>query len=41
MEKSRMLGTSVKVTGKQFPHIMKLAERCADALRMPVPTVYV
>ena len=41
VEKSRMLGTSVKVTGKQFPHIMKLAERCADALRIPVPTVYV
>jgi Zn-dependent protease with chaperone function len=41
VEKSRMLGTSVKVTAKQFPHIMKLAERCADALRIPVPTVYV
>lgn len=41
MEKSRMLGTSVKVTGKQFPRLAKLAEQCADALRIPVPTLYV
>jgi len=41
VEKSRMLGTAVKVTGKQFPRIAKLAERCADTLRIPVPTVYV
>ncbi len=33
MEKSRMLGTAVKVTGKQFPRIAKLADRCADTLR--------
>ena len=36
-----MLGTAVKVTGKQFPRIAKLAERCADTLRIPVPTLYV
>ena len=30
VEKSRMLGTAVKVTGKQFPRIAKLGERCAD-----------
>jgi Zn-dependent protease with chaperone function len=41
VEKSRMLGTAVKVTGKQFPRIAKLAERCADTLRIPLPTVYV
>ena len=41
VEKSRMLGTAVKVTGKQFPRIAKLAETCADTLRIPVPTVYV
>ena len=41
VEKSRMLGTSVKVTGKQFPKLAKLAERCADTLRIPVPTLYV
>jgi len=41
MEKTRMLGTAVKVTGKQFPRLGKLAERCADTLRIPVPTLYV
>jgi Zn-dependent protease with chaperone function len=41
VEKSRMLGTAVKVTGKQFPRIAKLAEHCADTLRIPMPTVYV
>jgi Zn-dependent protease with chaperone function len=41
MEKTRMLGTAVKVTGKQFPRIAKLAERCADTLRIPMPTLYV
>ena len=41
VEKSRMLGTAVKVTGKQFPRLAKLAERCADTLRIPVPTLYV
>jgi Zn-dependent protease with chaperone function len=41
VEKSRMLGTSVKVTGKQFPKLAKLAERCADTLRIPLPTLYV
>ena len=41
VEKARMLGTAVKVTGKQFPRIAKLAETCAEALRIPVPTIYV
>src|SRR5262245_32903108 len=41
VEKARMLGTAVKVTGKQFPRISKLAETCAETLRIPVPTVYV
>jgi Zn-dependent protease with chaperone function len=41
VEKSRMLGTAVKVTPKQFPKIWKLVERCADTLRIPVPTTYV
>jgi Zn-dependent protease with chaperone function len=41
VEKARMLGTAVKVTGKQFPRIAKLAESCADTLRIPVPTLYV
>jgi Zn-dependent protease with chaperone function len=41
VEKSRMLGTAVKVTPKQFPKLFKLAERCADTLRIPLPTLYV
>jgi Zn-dependent protease with chaperone function len=41
VEKSRMLGTAVKVTPKQFPRVFKLAETCADTLRIPAPTVYV
>ncbi|HSZ81700.1 MAG TPA: M48 family metallopeptidase, partial [Polyangia bacterium] len=41
VEKSRMLGTAVKVTPKQFPRLFKLAETCADTLRIPVPTLYV
>lgn len=41
VEKARMLGTSIKVTNRQFPRIAKLAERCADTLRIPLPTLYV
>lgn len=41
VERTRMLGTAVKVTPKQFPRVFKLAEQCADTLRIPVPTVYV
>jgi Zn-dependent protease with chaperone function len=41
VEKARMLGTAVKVTSRQFPRISKLAETCAETLRIPVPTVYV
>ena len=41
VEKSRMLGTAVKVTQKQFPHLQRLAVRCADALQIAPPTLYV
>lgn len=41
VEKSRMLGTAVKVTPKQFAKLWRLAEQCADTLRIPVPTLYV
>ena len=41
MEKARMLGTAVKVTPKQFPRLYKLAEQCADTLRIGLPTLYV
>ena len=41
VEKSRMLGTAVRVTGKQFPHLYALSVRCADTLRIPPPVMYV
>ena len=41
VEKSRMLGTAVKVTDKQFPAVWKLGVKCAEALRIPIPTLYV
>ena len=41
VERSRMLGTAVKVTDKQFPKVWKLGVRCSEALRIPIPTIYV
>ena len=41
VEKSRMLGTAVKVTDRQFPKLWKLGVRCAEVLRIPIPTLYV
>jgi Zn-dependent protease with chaperone function len=41
VEKSRMLGMAVKVTDKQFPRVWKLGVKCAEILRIPVPTLYV
>ena len=41
VEKSRMLGTAVRVTDKQFPNLYKLAVRCAETLQILVPTLYV
>ncbi len=39
--KSEILGTSVKVTDKQFPEIYQLTVDCAAALQIAPPTVYV
>jgi Zn-dependent protease with chaperone function len=41
MAKSELLGSSVKVTGEQFPKLRQIAERCADTLHIPVPSIYV
>jgi Zn-dependent protease with chaperone function len=41
VERNRLLGTSVKVSDKQFPNLHGLAVKCADILQIPVPTVYV
>jgi Zn-dependent protease with chaperone function len=39
--KNQLLGTTVKITPRQFPSIYKITEECAEALGVPVPTVYV
>ncbi|MFN7700506.1 MAG: M48 family metallopeptidase [Deltaproteobacteria bacterium] len=36
-----LLGSTVKVTERQFPSLYKLVERCARTLQVPVPQVYV
>jgi Zn-dependent protease with chaperone function len=41
VERNRLLGTSVKVSDKQFPNLHGLAVTCAEILQIPVPTVYV
>lgn len=39
--KGEILGTSVKVTAKQFPELYRIATECAEKLHIPVPTLYV
>lgn len=39
--KSEILGTSVKVTEKQFPEIYQLSIECASRLHIAPPTIYV
>ena len=39
--KAELLGHAVKIGPRQFPRIHALAERCAETLGIPVPTVYV
>ncbi len=39
--KNQLLGTTVKVTETQFPSIYRIAKECAEALDVPVPTVYI
>ena len=39
--KNQLLGTTIKVGPRQFPSIHKIAEECAEALDVPVPTIYV
>lgn len=40
-QKNELLGTSVKVSRRQFPHLHDIVVECAEALDIPVPTVYV
>jgi len=39
--KAELLGHAVKIGPRQFPRVYALAERCADTLGIPIPTVYV
>ena len=39
--KNQLLGTTIKVTPRQFPRIYRIAEECAESLDVPVPQVYV
>lgn len=39
--KNQYLGTTVRVSERQFPRIHAIAVRCAERLGVPVPTVYV
>jgi Zn-dependent protease with chaperone function len=39
--RAELLGTAVKVSPAQFPHIHGLAVKCADTLHITVPTVYI
>jgi Zn-dependent protease with chaperone function len=40
-QKNSLLGKSVKVSSRQFPQIHSLVAECAEALDIPMPTVYV
>src|SRR3954471_20379788 len=39
--KAELLGHAVKIGPRQFPRVHALAERCAETLGIPAPTVYV
>ncbi|MFT4703846.1 MAG: Zn-dependent protease with chaperone function [Bradymonadia bacterium] len=39
--KSDLLGSSVKVSERQFPHIQALVSDCATQLGIPMPTTYI
>jgi Zn-dependent protease with chaperone function len=39
--RAELLGTAVKVSPAQFPHIHQLAVKCSEQLHIAVPTVYI
>ena len=39
--KSDLLGQSVRVSARQYPHLYEIVRRCSETLDIPVPTVYV
>lgn len=40
-QKNELLGTAVKVSSRQFPHLWNEVVACAELLDIPTPTVYV
>ncbi len=40
-QRTELLGSSVKVSERQFPRIFGLVKHCADTLQIPVPRVYI
>lgn len=40
-QKNELLGTSVKLSRRQFPHLHDLVVECSETLDIPVPTIYV
>jgi Zn-dependent protease with chaperone function len=41
MGRNQLLGTSVKVSDRQFPRIQKLVTQCAETLHIATPQVYI
>ena len=39
--KNRLLGNAVRVSERQFPELHALVERCAEALQIDPPALYV
>ena len=39
--RSQLLGSSVRVSAKQFPSIYNIAAHCASVLTVPVPNIYI
>jgi Zn-dependent protease with chaperone function len=39
--RAQLLGSAVKVSGRQFPRIHKIVEGCAETLGIATPTVYI
>lgn len=40
-QKNELLGTSIKVSSRQFPQLHQIVLECAETLNIPAPTVYV
>ena len=40
-QRNELLGTSVKLSRRQFPQLFDLVVGCAETLDIPVPTVYI